>query len=47
MSKQAIEALLATREDLLSVARSLSSEEWTAQSDCEGWSVKDVITHMA
>lgn len=47
MSKQAIEALLATREDVLSLARSLSPEEWAAQSDCEGWRVQDVITHMA
>lgn len=47
MSKVAIEALRVTREDILSVARSLSPEEWAAQSDCEGWRVQDVITHMA
>lgn len=47
MSKQAIEALLVTREDVLSLARSLSPEEWAAPSDCEGWRVQDVITHMA
>ena len=47
MSKVAIEALRATREDVLSLARSLSPEEWAAQSDCEGWRVQDVITHMA
>lgn len=47
MSKQAIEALLATREDILTLGRSLSPEEWAAQSDCEGWRVQDVITHMA
>lgn len=47
MSKAAIDALRVTREDILSVARSLSPEEWAAQSDCDGWRVQDVITHMA
>ena len=46
MTSQAIDALRAEREDVLTVARSLSLDEWAAPSDCDGWRVQDVISHM-
>jgi uncharacterized protein (TIGR03083 family) len=46
MSKGAIDALRAEREEVLKLARSLSADEWEAASDCDGWRVQDVITHM-
>ncbi|HEV3226598.1 MAG TPA: maleylpyruvate isomerase family mycothiol-dependent enzyme [Acidimicrobiales bacterium] len=46
MSEAAVDALRAEREDVLAVARSLSADEWTAASDCDGWRVQDVLSHM-
>ena len=46
MSQEAIDALRAEREEVLKLARSLSAEEWATPSDCDGWRVQDVITHM-
>ncbi|MEY2461780.1 MAG: hypothetical protein QOG30_3610 [Acidimicrobiaceae bacterium] len=46
MSQEAIDALRAEREEVLKLARSLSADEWAAPSDCDGWRVQDVITHM-
>jgi uncharacterized protein (TIGR03083 family) len=46
VTQQAIDALRADREEVLTVARSLSADEWAAASDCEGWRVQDVIAHM-
>jgi len=46
MSQEAIDALRAEREEVLKLARSLTDEEWAAPSDCDGWRVQDVITHM-
>ncbi len=36
----------AERRDLLSLAESLSAEQWATPSLCAGWSVQDVITHV-
>ena len=36
----------AERRDLASLAESLSPEQWATPSLCEGWSVRDVITHV-
>ncbi|RBY94673.1 DinB family protein [Blastococcus sp. TBT05-19] len=36
----------AEREDLREVLVGLSREQWQAPSLCDGWSVKDVVTHM-
>ena len=47
MSERGLEAARAGRESVLAVARSLTPEEWAADSDCAGWRVQDVITHMA
>jgi uncharacterized protein (TIGR03083 family) len=46
MTKQAVESLRADHEWLLEVAPTFSAEEWSAASDCEGWSVQDVVAHM-
>src|SRR4051812_24219815 len=46
MSQEAVDALRAEREEVLKLARSLSADEWNAASDCDGWRVQDVITHM-
>jgi uncharacterized protein (TIGR03083 family) len=47
MTRAAIDALRSEREAVLGVCRSLSADEWVAPSDCAGWSVQDVIAHMA
>jgi hypothetical protein len=47
MSKQGIEALQAEREEILDVARTLTDDEWAAPSDCDGWTVKDVVAHVS
>jgi hypothetical protein len=47
MSADAIPALHAERELVLALARSLTPQEWEAASDCDGWRVQDVVTHMA
>jgi uncharacterized protein (TIGR03083 family) len=46
VSQAAIDALRAEREAVLDLARSLSADEWSAPSDCDGWRVQDVISHM-
>lgn len=47
MSEQAVEAFVSERDVALGVLRGLSAAEWSAPSGCEGWSVQDVVTHMA
>jgi len=47
MSRDAIAALEAERELVLALIASLTPEEWEAPSDCAGWRVQDVVTHMA
>lgn len=45
--KAAIEAeLCASREDFLAVANGLGEGDDLHQTDCEGWTVKDVIIHV-
>jgi uncharacterized protein (TIGR03083 family) len=46
MSEAAIPALRALREHALSVAKSLTDDEWQLPSDCAGWMVRDVYAHM-
>lgn len=46
MSREAVDALRAERDEVLALARSLSPEEWVTPSDCDGWRVQDVIAHM-
>jgi uncharacterized protein (TIGR03083 family) len=42
----AIGALEADREALLGLCRSLGESDWALPSGCEGWTVKDVVSHM-
>ncbi len=46
MSKDAVESLRLNLGDLDAVLASLTAEEWTAPSACEGWRVQDVVAHM-
>jgi uncharacterized protein (TIGR03083 family) len=43
----AIEALAADRAVLLEICAGLTDDDWKAGSGCPGWSVQDVVTHMA
>ena len=47
MSIGAVAALRVQREQILDLAGSFSAAEWEAPSDCAGWSVRDVIIHLA
>ncbi len=47
MSGSPIEALEAERRAVLDLCRSLTAAEWSSPSVCDGWSVQDVIAHMA
>jgi uncharacterized protein (TIGR03083 family) len=47
MTKEAVESLRADREALLAMAETFTPDEWAAQSDCAGWTVQDVVAHMA
>jgi uncharacterized protein (TIGR03083 family) len=40
-------ALRREREDVLAFCRLLGEDEWKAPSGCPGWSVQDVLAHMA
>jgi uncharacterized protein (TIGR03083 family) len=42
-----IEALRADRTQLLSICAALDVPGWAAPSGCPGWSVKDLVAHMA
>jgi uncharacterized protein (TIGR03083 family) len=41
-----IAALEADRAALLEICSGLDDQDWTAQSGCEGWSVKDIVAHL-
>jgi uncharacterized protein (TIGR03083 family) len=47
MSQMAVDGFRAERETILTVAKSLSDEEWNQPSDCKGWAIRDVFGHMA
>jgi len=42
-----VTALQADHDAVLAVARSLSPEEWAAESGCPGWTVQDIVSHLA
>jgi uncharacterized protein (TIGR03083 family) len=46
MSQQGVEGLRAERDSSLAVFKSLTDDEWNAPSDCDGWTVRDVVAHM-
>jgi Mycothiol maleylpyruvate isomerase N-terminal domain len=41
------EALSADRTALIGICSGLDASDWNAPSGCSGWSVKDVVSHMA
>jgi uncharacterized protein (TIGR03083 family) len=43
----AIKAVEAERAALLGICRGLTDDQWLAPSGCEGWSVQDVVAHLA
>jgi uncharacterized protein (TIGR03083 family) len=47
MSQLAVDGFRAEREAILTVAKSLTAAEWDLPSACAGWSVGDVMGHMA
>jgi uncharacterized protein (TIGR03083 family) len=47
MSQLAVDGFRAERDAILTVAKSLSEDEWNLPSDCRGWAVRDVFGHMA
>jgi uncharacterized protein (TIGR03083 family) len=47
MSQLAVDGFRAERDAILTVARTLTADEWARPSACTGWSVRDVVGHMA
>lgn len=47
MTREAMVALRADREEAVKIFGSLSAEEWALASGCDGWSVQDLVAHMA
>src|SRR5690348_11098597 len=42
----AVDQLLADRQELVALCKTLTPEEWNAPSLCEGWRVRDVVAHI-
>jgi uncharacterized protein (TIGR03083 family) len=40
-------ALRAERQAVIDLCRQLTEDQWSTASRCEGWSIKDVLAHMA
>lgn len=47
MGLDRIAAVRKERDDLMAFCHGLSAEDWSKPSRCEGWSVQDVVAHMA
>jgi len=47
MSVRGVEAVRVLQDDVLTVIRSLSDEEWQRPSGCAGWRVQDLVAHMS
>jgi uncharacterized protein (TIGR03083 family) len=43
----ALKAIETDREELLSLCRGLDDSDWAKASGCPGWTVQDVVSHMA
>jgi uncharacterized protein (TIGR03083 family) len=43
----AIQAIKKDREELLTICRQLQESAWEKESGCAGWSVQDLVSHMA
>jgi uncharacterized protein (TIGR03083 family) len=46
MSHQGIAAMTLAGNDILAIADSLSPAEWATPSAAQGWTIKDVVTHV-
>lgn len=42
----ALAALKADRDTLLGIAQGLSASQWESPSGCQGWTIKDVVSHL-
>jgi uncharacterized protein (TIGR03083 family) len=47
MSQQGITGLRLAVDEMTAVLTTLSENEWAAPSGCSGWSVKDLVAHIA
>jgi len=47
VTKAAIDGLRAEQARALELMDSLTADEWSASSGCDGWRVQDVVQHMA
>jgi uncharacterized protein (TIGR03083 family) len=47
VSIQGVDSIRADRAALLELAESFSDDDWALPSGCAGWTVKDVIAHLA
>jgi len=47
MSESGVAGLKLLIDDTLGVLRNLAEEDWEAESGCPGWSVKDLVNHLA
>ena len=47
MTYDAIEAVRADRAALIEICGALTAADWKAESGCPGWSVQDVVAHIA
>ena len=47
MSREALESMKRSVAEVEQVITSLSAEEWTLPSGCDGWTVKDLVAHMS
>jgi len=43
----AIDAIKADRAALIGICSGLTEDQWQAPSGCEGWSVRNLVTHLA
>jgi uncharacterized protein (TIGR03083 family) len=43
----ALKALRTDRDALVAIASGLSSAEWESPSGCQGWTTKDLVSHLA
>ena len=47
MPSSALKAIEADRDALLTLCRGLDDSVWSQETGCPGWSVQDVVSHMA
>jgi Mycothiol maleylpyruvate isomerase N-terminal domain len=47
VTQQAVDALVEEQALALTLVEDLTEDEWAAASGCEGWSVQDLVCHLA